>query len=458
MAATAGPGPYTRSRTNLFLSYRDSAVRSTSSSFYTSSSKRNSLGLGGKKGAYAPFEDDADESRGLMEEGDLEMGMGGSSGSRRGAATLPPKWVDIADRVDEIVDKVKPKIAHLDKLHAKHILPGFKDRSAEEREIENLASEITRDFRSTQKYIRQIAEMSKLLLTSGGASESKRVDLIMAANVQTALATKVQELSGVFRKKQTAYLRQLKGHEKSGDSKDPLVSLAADEQYSQSFLQNSQSQSQTQSQTYASQATIDIQQRDQEISKIAQSITDLADMFKDLSSLVIDQGTLLDRVDYNVEQMGVEVKGAVEELKAATRHQKRSGKCQIIFLLVLLIIGAIVVLVYRPRGARPTALIAAPPSSAPPRTPTEEGVVGINRAGGDTSEAVRTDVEPRDEVAVERMGDRFTGGKWGNVLARRNKGETSGAVERSDIVGIGERESQRQRERGRQRQRWARWQ
>lgn len=60
----------------------------------------------------------------------------------------------------------------------------------------------------TQKYIRQIAEMSKLLLTSGGASETKRVDLIMAANVQTALATKVQELSGVFRKKQTAYLRR----------------------------------------------------------------------------------------------------------------------------------------------------------------------------------------------------------------------------------------------------------
>lgn len=42
-------------------------------------------------------------------------------------------------------------------------------------------------------------------------------------------------------------------------------------------------------------------------------------MFKDLSSLVIDQGTLLDRVDYNVEQMSTEVKGAVQELQQATR-------------------------------------------------------------------------------------------------------------------------------------------
>ena len=43
-------------------------------------------------------------------------------------------------------------------------------------------------------------------------------------------------------------------------------------------------------------------------------------MFKDLSSLVIDQGTLLDRVDWNVEQMGTDVKAAVEELKVATTY------------------------------------------------------------------------------------------------------------------------------------------
>lgn len=60
--------------------------------------------------------------------------------------------------------------------------------------------------------IRQIAEISKSLLSTParGAenAEAKRLDLIMAANVQTALATKVQEISGVFRKKQTAYLRR----------------------------------------------------------------------------------------------------------------------------------------------------------------------------------------------------------------------------------------------------------
>lgn len=66
-------------------------------------------------------------------------------------------------------------------------------------------------------------------------------------------------------------------------------------------------------------ATDAIDRRNAEIQSIAQSIADLADMFKDLSSLVIDQGTLLDRVDWNVEQMNTEVKGAVKELTQATR-------------------------------------------------------------------------------------------------------------------------------------------
>lgn len=35
----------------------------------------------------------------------------------------------------------------------------------------------------------------------------------MAQNVQTALATRVQDASGTFRRKQSAYMQRLKGHE-----------------------------------------------------------------------------------------------------------------------------------------------------------------------------------------------------------------------------------------------------
>jgi hypothetical protein len=37
-----------------------------------------------------------------------------------------------------------PTVNTLEKLHAKHVLPGFNDRSKEEREIERMTAEITR--------------------------------------------------------------------------------------------------------------------------------------------------------------------------------------------------------------------------------------------------------------------------------------------------------------------------
>jgi syntaxin 16 len=66
--------------------------------------------------------------------------------------------VDISDEVEEILGRVGNKsrstlalrtgadipVVALDKLHAKHVLPGFTDRTAEEREIERQTQDITR--------------------------------------------------------------------------------------------------------------------------------------------------------------------------------------------------------------------------------------------------------------------------------------------------------------------------
>ena len=57
-----------------------------------------------------------------------------------------------------------------------------------------------------------------------------------------------------------------------------------------------------------------IAQREHEINDIAKGIIELSDIFKDLQGMVIDQGTMLDRIDYNVEKMAVDVKEAEKEL------------------------------------------------------------------------------------------------------------------------------------------------
>lgn len=68
--------------------------------------------------------------------------------------------------------------------------------------------------------------------------------------------------------------------------------------------------------------------------------------------MVIDQGTMLDRIDYNVERMATDVKGAEKELVVATGYQRRTMKRKILLLLLLLVIGMFILLLIKPKKAR----------------------------------------------------------------------------------------------------------
>jgi syntaxin 16 len=87
-----------------------------------------------------------------------------------------------------------------------------------------------------------------------------------------------------------------------------------------------------------------IAQRENEIEQIAQGIIELANIFQELQTMVIDQGTMLDRIDYNVERMSRDVKEADKELKVASGYQQRSIKRKAMLLLAILIAAVFILL------------------------------------------------------------------------------------------------------------------
>lgn len=119
----------------------------------------------------------------------------------------------------------------------------------------------------------------------------------------------------------------------------------ADKSYSQSTLQQSQKLLSPSNDTV-------IAQREREITDIAQGIIELADIFKELQGMIIDQGTMLDRIDYNVENMAVDVKAADKELNVAQGYQKKGTKRKVIFLLMLLVVGMFILLMVKPKRKR----------------------------------------------------------------------------------------------------------
>lgn len=129
-----------------------------------------------------------------------------------------------------------------------------------------------------------------------------------------------------------------------GSYLDPSMQESdADRSFSQSTLQAA-----SQQKMMHSNDTV-IAQREREIEEIAQGIIELSDLFRDLQTMVIDQGTMLDRIDYNVERMHTDVKGADKEIKVASGYQRKTTKRKIILLLFLIVAGLFILLMIKPK-------------------------------------------------------------------------------------------------------------
>ena len=55
--------------------------------------------------------------------------------------------------------------------------------------------------------------------------------------------------------------------------------------------------------------------RDSEINQLVDTMNELGNIFKQLNTIVIEQGNILDRIDYNIEQTLENTKKANKQLK-----------------------------------------------------------------------------------------------------------------------------------------------
>lgn len=159
--------------------------------------------VGSSPNGFSNYGSESEERRGLMstgafeDDGDavIEMDL------------LPPRWADVQDEVTELLGEIATNSANLDRLHQKHVLPGFDDddvKKEEELAIERLTQEITRGFHKCQISIQKVEMMVREAKQRGGVSKG---DETMAHNIQISLASRVQEVSAGFRKKQSNYLK-----------------------------------------------------------------------------------------------------------------------------------------------------------------------------------------------------------------------------------------------------------
>ena len=247
---------------------------------------------------------------------------------------MPPDWVAVSEDVTTTMVRIKDKMAALSALHARALLPNFDEFSGEDAKVEVLTQEVTRLFKRCEK------NLQALSAARPGADAG---DVKVRQNVVRAMAAELQKQSVDFRRRQKDYLQKLKQLQDRGPGGDVFGEITGassggageDSSYDTGF---------TDIQVLRTNNMIDEAiARDQEVVKIIESVNELATIMKDLSVLVIDQGTILDRIDYNVEQVATSVQEGVKQLEAAEKTQKRNWLMTIISLLAILVLLMIVV-------------------------------------------------------------------------------------------------------------------
>lgn len=280
--------------------------------------------------------------------GGIQMTSFSNNGNNNNNST-PPSWVSHVDAVERSLVTIEAQMEDLQALHAQRVGSVFgKNLDNMEGRIDHMTQQITDEMRVAERHLQAVGKQT----ATGGGRDAE--EAAVGANVQRSLAKRLQELSVTFRQSQRKYLAEVQA-QKTGKVPEPYQGLleGGDGSGGGNGFDSAGGGGgggeffTTQQMAVVDDLTQAVQSRDTEIVQIAKSIEELSSIFKELAVLVIDQGTILDRIDYNMEAVVEHTKTGIQQLERAERSQKSARPLRCIICLSVLIFVLLMLLVLK---------------------------------------------------------------------------------------------------------------
>jgi len=228
-----------------------------------------------------------------------------------GQAYLPPRWVDFADKAKEEIKEIRDQLVQLAKAQQRRLLRAD-GAGGPDQEVEAIAASIAMQIRVCEQSIHQVR-------TCGAVEGGSLLDDEFRQNTQRSLAAQLQQLSKQCREQQRDYMQEVKRrqHDAQRGQQPDLEHGQGGASASGQGLSQTQLMEQEHMEEFAA-------QRSHEVAQIASSIEELNRVFRELAVMVIDQGSILDRIDYNTEKIYKKSDDGRKQMEKAVKTKRNT--------------------------------------------------------------------------------------------------------------------------------------
>lgn len=231
---------------------------------------------------------------------------------------LNSPWIRVLEEFSGLEQIIRDKVEKLADNQQEFLRPRFRSEDEELRLQESIKKQ-------TEDVCALLKELERMVINGMAPRDPTHSEEVwIAANARKQLSARLRVLMQAFKSGQEYYGNQLKLRERQTQKY-----LKLDNEESYRFVEQESKAAAFMGLGFTE---ADIQEllleeaRNEKVSKeikeILDGVQDLHSMFNDLHLLVVEQGTMLDRIDHNVQQAERDTSKALSELKKAQEHQE----------------------------------------------------------------------------------------------------------------------------------------
>ena len=207
------------------------------------------------------------------------------------------------------------------------LIPKFDDQENKKlnKSIKEISTEMTQELKQCQNILKEIINDKEDLNDINNFSELNATNVQIKQNMKQNIITKLNDFTKKFKLNQELYNNKFQDFVIDEEMANKSFSIRKNEEKnSNDFLSTLENNDQ-------------LRRRDEDVTNLLKSVNDLAQIFKDMQTLVMEQGTILDRIDYNIDIASSNISQGKKNITKADKHMKNNCFRNVIIILIVII-------------------------------------------------------------------------------------------------------------------------